>query len=87
MQETKGRYLVTNAHCEVVAPNPALGIVATPRRKPNLELRSREYLTSTEVERLRKVARTGNRYGHRDEAMILIAYRHGLRASELVNLR
>src|SRR5215469_4567963 len=27
------------------------------------------------------------RYGHRDATMILIAYRHGLRASELVGLR
>ena len=28
-----------------------------------------------------------NRWGHRDATMILIAYRHGLRASELVDLR
>jgi type 1 fimbriae regulatory protein FimB/type 1 fimbriae regulatory protein FimE len=27
-----------------------------------------------------------NRYGHRDVTMILIAYRHGLRASELCDL-
>ncbi len=40
----------------------------------------------TEVERLMKAAR-GNRYGHRDATMILVAYRHGLRASELVDLR
>ena len=30
---------------------------------------------------------SGNRWGHRDAAAILIAYRHGLRASELVALR
>jgi integrase len=29
----------------------------------------------------------GNRYGHRDASMILLAYRHGLRVSELVDLR
>jgi type 1 fimbriae regulatory protein FimB/type 1 fimbriae regulatory protein FimE len=29
----------------------------------------------------------GNRYGHRDATMALVAYRHGLRASELVDLR
>jgi integrase len=29
----------------------------------------------------------GNRQGHRDATAILIAYRHGLRASELVELR
>ena len=30
---------------------------------------------------------TRNRHGHRDATMILIAYRHGLRAAELINLR
>ena len=29
----------------------------------------------------------GNRYGHRDATTILVAYRHGLRASELSDLR
>jgi integrase len=29
----------------------------------------------------------GNRYGHRDSTMVLLAYRHGLRASELCDLR
>jgi type 1 fimbriae regulatory protein FimB/type 1 fimbriae regulatory protein FimE len=32
-------------------------------------------------------AAKSNRYGHRDATMILIAYRHGLRAAELVDLR
>jgi integrase len=32
-------------------------------------------------------AATGNRWGHRDATMILVAYRHGLRVSELVELR
>jgi type 1 fimbriae regulatory protein FimB/type 1 fimbriae regulatory protein FimE len=49
-------------------------------------LRTREYLTETEVEQLLSVTKT-NRWGHRDAAMILVAYRHGLRASELVDLR
>ena len=57
-----------------------------PRRKPNAELRTREYLTDAEVERLTKAAK-GNRYGHRDATMILVAYRHGLRSNELVDLR
>ena len=52
----------------------------------NGDLRTREYLTEAEVERLMKAA-TGNRWGHRDATMILVAYRHGLRASELVDLR
>jgi site-specific recombinase XerD len=58
----------------------------TPLRKPNAELRTREHLTEREVERLIEAAR-GNRNGHRDATMILIAYRHGLRASELCDLR
>jgi len=48
--------------------------------------RPREYLTEREIERLMDSAR-GNRWGHRDATAILIAYRHGLRASELVALR
>jgi integrase len=46
----------------------------------------REYLTERDVERLIKAA-WANRYGHRNATAILIAYRHGLRASELVALR
>src|SRR5271155_5398555 len=57
-----------------------------PLRRPNSELRSREHLTETEVEELIEAAR-GNRYGHRDATMILVAYRHGLRASEACDLR
>jgi integrase len=43
--------------------------------------RSREYLTDREVERLIEAAKR-NRSGHRDATAILVAYRHGLRASE-----
>jgi site-specific recombinase XerD len=59
----------------------------TPRRRKNVELRPREYLTEKEVERLIDAARKHSRYGHRDASMILIAFRHGLRASELCSLR
>src|SRR5690348_12101072 len=48
--------------------------------------RSREYLTDREIERLIEAAKQ-NRSGHRDATAILVAYRHGLRASELVALR
>jgi integrase len=46
----------------------------------------REYLTATEIKRLMAAARKSSRYGHRDATMILIGYRHGLRASELCDL-
>ena len=48
--------------------------------------RPREYLTEPEIERLMDAARQ-NRWSHRDATAILLAYRHGLRASELVALR
>jgi type 1 fimbriae regulatory protein FimB/type 1 fimbriae regulatory protein FimE len=56
------------------------------RRRPNSEFRSREHLTETEVEKLIDAAKS-NRYGHRDATMLLVAYRHGLRASEICDLR
>ena len=49
--------------------------------------RTREHLTGAEVEKLMAAARKSSRYGHRDATMILIAYRHGLRASEVSDLQ
>lgn len=56
-----------------------------PVRPANSQLRRREYLTPAEIEKLIKAARPG-RYGHRDATLILIAYRHGLRAIEICDL-
>jgi integrase len=47
----------------------------------------REYLTEREVDELCDAARQRGRYGHRDATMILLAFRHGLRVSELIALR
>jgi integrase len=47
----------------------------------------RRYLTQREIERLMDCARKHGRYGHRDATMILVAYRHGLRASEVCDLQ
>ena len=55
------------------------GTVKTPRRP-------REYLTEGEIDRLMTIARQSDRYGHRDATAILVAFRHGLRSSELVAL-
>src|SRR5450755_1913513 len=66
--------------------SPATVNRTVPLRRPNAELRTREYLTDAEVARLTDAAK-GNRWGHRDATMVLLAYRHGLRASELVDLR
>ena len=76
---------MAKSHLKLVTPTTKKRTVA-PRRRRNGDLRTREYLTEAEVERLIKAA-TGNRHGHRDATMILVAYRHGLRVSELVDLR
>ena len=76
---------MAKSHLRLVRPRTVNGTVP-PRRRKNAELRTREYLTETEIERLINAARE-NRYGLRDAAMILMAFRHGLRAAELVDLR
>ncbi len=56
-------------------------------RKPYKDIRSREYLTPDEMENLMDTAKNAGRHGHRDKTLILIAYRHALRVSELISLR
>ena len=58
-----------------------------PKRSKNKDVRKREYLTEQEVEMLMDSAKKTGRHGHRDATLILLAYRHGLRVSELVSLR
>jgi integrase len=76
---------MAQSHLKLVTP-AIVNRTVTPHRLPNAKLRTREYLTETEVERLMQAVK-GNRWGHRDATMILAAYRHGLRAAELVDLR
>jgi len=76
---------MAKSHIKLVTPNTVKRTVRL-KRPPNRDLRTREYLTEAEVERLMAATR-GNRHGHRDATMILVAYRHGLRASELIDLR
>ena len=73
-------------HLKLVGPASEKCTVVLPVRKPNAAYRSREHLTEREVERLVEAAKD-NRWGHRDSTMVLLAFRHGLRASELVDLR
>lgn len=73
------------ARLKLVSP-VTVNRTVTPKRLPNSELRTREYLTEAEVDELLDAAK-GNRYGHRDATMILTTYRHGLRAAELADLR
>jgi len=69
---------------DLFAPAPVNRAV-TPTRLANSEYRKREHLTPSEVEKLIEAAKT-NRHGHHDATMLLVAYRHGLRASELCGL-
>src|SRR6266566_6320601 len=69
---------------KLVRPDAENRAVA-PTRLANSKYRTREHLTPSEVEKLIEAAKT-NRYGHRDATMLLVAYRHGLRASELCGL-
>ncbi len=76
---------MANPHLELVTPTTEKRTV-TPRRLKNADLRTREYLTEQEIEALMAAARQ-NRHGHRDATMILVTFRHGLRAAEAVDLR
>jgi integrase len=66
----------------VLMPHPA-----PPKKIPNLEQRTREHLFPNEVAAMIKAAKQIGRHCHRDSTLILLAYRHGLRVSELVTLR
>src|SRR5262249_60531154 len=72
---------MANAHLRLVTPTGEIPTV-TPRRGKNAEYRAREHLTDSEVERLIEATTS-----HRDPTMILLAFRHGLRAAELVDLQ
>jgi len=76
---------MAKSHLKLVTP-ATLKRTVTPKRPPNGDLRTREHLTEAEVEQL-MAATKRNRWGHRDATMVLVAYRHGLRALELMDLR
>ena len=76
---------MAKSHLKLITPCTEKRTV-TPRRRPNSELRPREHLTDLEVEKLIKAAKA-NRDGARDATMILVCFRHGLRASELCGLQ
>jgi hypothetical protein len=74
--------MAVTAHLTVVAPDNEKFTVQSapaslPRRKSNAEYRSQEHLTEREVERLIEALK-GNRWGHRDATMVLIAFRPSL---------
>ena len=58
-----------------------------PRIKTNKELREREYLTQEEIDSLIQAIRKHSRNALRDETLVTMMFRHGLRVSEAVNLK
>ena len=59
-----------------------------PPRAENSARRSREYLTPSEVKDLRAGAKNASdRHSLRDELLVVLAYRHALRVSELCNMK
>lgn len=92
LRESPGPALGENGRIVEVAfkaasPRFRESLAKPPRKRPNAERRSREFLSPAEVEKLMEAAQGVGRHGHRDATMILIAYRHALRVSELVALR
>lgn len=65
----------------------APGAPLPPPRQTNASRRRREFLTPEEIEKVLKASGQVGRHGARDRTLVLIAYRHGLRVGELVNLR
>lgn len=71
------QYTTPNIENRKVLPNP-------PKYK---QVREREYLTSQEIDRIAKAAKSIGRHGHRDHAIIMLTYHHALCVSELINLK
>ena len=76
---------MAKAQLQSVAPTTEKRTVP-PRRPKNADVRTREHLTIDEVEQVIKTAKD-NRHGHRDALMILLTFRHALRAAEICDLR
>ena len=63
---------MTKSHLKLITP-AIVNRTVRPRRLPKADLRTREHLTETEVERLMNAARK-NCWGHRDATMVLVGY-------------
>lgn len=68
-------------------PDPKSARPKPPVRRANKEARGREHLSPSEVESMAASASKLGRHGTRDALMIRMAFRHGLRAAEVVGLR
>lgn len=78
------KLVVNNCFPESCEPPKELPKLRKPR---NIDVRPREYLRPDEVERLIEAAKTVGRHRQRDALIILMMWRHGLRVSEVIDLR
>jgi len=70
-----------------MSPSGYMVVVKAPIDTENaVDTRKKNFLTEGEIESFLKAARKG-RHGIRNFAMLLTTYRHGLRVSELINMR
>ena len=70
-----------------IKSTPEIVLRKVPTRPKNRDVRSREHLLPDEVEALMKAAGQVGRHRLLDRTLILVAYRHGQRVSELVGLK
>ena len=61
-------------------------MAASPAELVTVDSRGKNYLTESEIQKFLTAARKG-RHGVRDFSMMLLSYRHGLRVSELTDLK
>lgn len=66
---------------------PSLQARHQPKREKNEAYRSREYLEADEVYTLIEAAGKRGRHKERDRCLLLLMFRHGLRAQEAANLK
>lgn len=87
MKSTENNYFLYSSFLSKVMSIDTESTKYIPTIKPNTEYRSREYLTIDEVNQLIEVAECGRKFRLRNSLIVLMLFRHGLRISELCDLK
>ena len=77
----------TNAKSQTIVTRQAQSPRVPPRKPKNADVRTREYLTASEIRVLKEAAAKAPQNGSRDWLLITMMYRHALRVSEATGLR
>ena len=90
-RKSAGRRICASAPCRLFDSKPALAayklvVRAIINPEKAVDARSKNFLTEAEIGNFLKAARKG-RHSIRNFAMLLTTLRHGLRVSELINMR